>query len=221
MLTDRGVRRLGSGVILGIVVFAGVAYMMPRTVAPGSTESEHLVRPVSEMDHILGNPDAPLKIYVYTDLECQYCKSYHLYTMPTLRKEYGDLAFVFRHFPQPSRPQAYPEAIAAECAATIGGNEAFWQYVDRIYATTPSNNGLDLGMLDVVAKDLGLDMDAFTSCRSDGVAERRVQFDMLDGAGANIRITPSSVIVYKGESVLVSGDFPNRLRAAINAMRTP
>ena len=90
---------------------------------------------VTEKDHIKGNPDAPVKIVVYSDFECPFCKQFHN-TMNEIMDTYkasGDVAWVFRQFPleqlHPVKAQAV--AVASECANEQGGNDMFWKFADR------------------------------------------------------------------------------------------
>ena len=56
----------------------------------------------------------------------------------------GQVAWVYRHFPIDSlHSRARKEAEATECANEFGGNTVFWQYLDKIFELTPSNDGLD------------------------------------------------------------------------------
>jgi len=142
------------------------------------------VKPVSAEDHIFGNPDAPIKIVEFSDLECPFCKRYH----PTLKKimeDYGKdgkIAWVYRHFPLESiHSKAPKEAEASECAAELGGNAKFWSYVDRLYQVTPSNNGLDLKMLPKIAEDIGIDRGNFENCLASGKHAQKVS-DQSDDA---------------------------------------
>lgn len=158
------------------------------------TKSEIVLAPLSANDHILGNPDADNIIYEYSDLECPFCKNFH-FTTKQLMENYGKdgkLAIVFRHFPLDQlHSKARSEAIATECAAELGGNDAFWQYLDLIFTNTPSNNGLDLAQLPNFAEQIGLDKKAFTQCLDNPEMADRVEADYQDGLKAGVLGTPS------------------------------
>src|SRR6185436_7093141 len=82
------------------------------------------MEPVTEKDHILGNPNAEVIMVEYSDLECPFCKEFHS-TLRRVMNEYGKdgkVAWVYRHFPIDSlHPKARKEAEATECAAELGG----------------------------------------------------------------------------------------------------
>lgn len=102
------------------------------SVAPSPLDN---LKPLTEKDHLLGNPEAAVTLVLFSDLECFFCKRFHL-TMKQLMDEYGKtgkLKVVFRHFPLDIHPKAKNEAIATECSADLGGNEKFWQYLDRLF----------------------------------------------------------------------------------------
>lgn len=157
-------------------------------------EGEITMAPVSADDHILGNPEADNIIVEYSDLECPFCKNFH-FTTKQLMEEYGkdgNLAIVFRHFPLDQlHSKARAEAIATECAAELGGNEVFWQYLDLIFTNTPSNNGLDLTQLPVYATQVGLDEAEFTACLNNPEMADRVEEDYQDGLVAGVLGTPT------------------------------
>ena len=50
-------------------------------------------------------------------------------------KDSGKAAWVYRHFPidELHPVKARKEAMASECAAELGGNDAFWRYADKIF----------------------------------------------------------------------------------------
>ena len=118
--------------------------------------------PVSSSDHIRGNVNAQITIVEYSDLECPFCKVFHG-TMKQAMAAYGDkVRWVYKHFPLDQlHPKADKEAEAAECAGELGGNDAFWAYIDKVFEATPSNNGLDLALLPAIAQDLGFDITKF------------------------------------------------------------
>jgi protein-disulfide isomerase len=106
--------------------------------------------PVTEKDHIFGNPQAEMVIVEYSDLECPFCKRFHE-TMIQIMSEYGKegkVAWVYRHFPLDAiHSKARREAEAVECAGELGGNDKFWAYVNKLVEITPSNNQLDASLL--------------------------------------------------------------------------
>jgi protein-disulfide isomerase len=89
---------------------------------------------VSDSDHFRGSRDAKVVFVEYSDYDCPFCSRLH----PTLKRlvdEYdGRVAWVYRHFPLTQlHPQARDVSIAAECAAELGGNDAFWEFTDRYF----------------------------------------------------------------------------------------
>lgn len=180
---------------------------------PGAAAIEGInIKPVGADDHILGNPEAPVKIVEFSDLECPFCKSFHS-TMKRVLQEYGKdgrVAWVYRHYPLDElHSKARKEAEAAECANELGGNDKFWAYVDRVFAVTPSNNGLDLNQLPDIAEYVGLDKKKFQSCLDSGKYADKIEADVEDAQNAGARGTPYSVIVAKdGKKYPISGAQP-------------
>ena len=150
---------------------------------------------VTADDYIRGNPNAPITIVEYSDLECPFCKRFHS-TVQQALAEYGDqVRWVYKHFPLDAiHSKADKEAEAAECAGELGGSEKFWAYVDRVYEITPSNNGLDLNLLPQIAKDLGLDQKAFENCLNSGKYAEKVEKQYQEGIRLGVNGTPGSFV---------------------------
>lgn len=168
------------------------------------------VRPVSDKDHVLGNRNAPVKVIEFSDLECPFCKRFHP-TMKRALEYYGDkVAWVYRHFPLDElHSKARKEAEASECAAELGGNVAFWNYIDRIFELTPSNDGLDPALLPQIASDIGLDRTSFESCLASGRHVERVEADVSDAINSGARGTPYSLVINRdGEKYVIPGALP-------------
>lgn len=180
------------------------------------------LRPVSSKEHILGNPNAPVVIVEYSDTECPFCKQFHE-TMKRVMNEYGKdgkVAWVYRHMPIDGlHKKARKEAEASECAAELGGNSKFWDYVDQIYSRTNSNDSLDPAELPKIAKDIKLDEKKFNECLESGRMAKIVSEDVLDGTNAGARGTPQSVLITRtGEKVSIKGAQPfDVLKAVIDA----
>lgn len=179
-------------------------------------EAAGAVKPIDGEDHILGNPDAPVKLVEFSDFECPFCKRFHV-TMKRLMDEYGrdgNVAWVYRHFPIDSNhSKARKEAQAAECAGELGGNEAFWAYADRLFEVTPSNDRLDLTLLPRIAQDVGLDRAKFEVCLEGdsrgGKYAAHIEEDFQDASISGGNGTPYTVVIGpNGQSFPINGAQP-------------
>jgi protein-disulfide isomerase len=205
---------LGAGIVGGAIYFAygrSTGSESPESQQATAIGSDITFRPISDEDHVLGNPNAPLVIVEYADLECVFCKEFHN-TMHRLMDEFGRdgrIAWVFRHFPIADlHSQAPTEALAAECVARLGGNSAFWTFIDTIYETSAGNNTLDLALLPSIAEGAGVSQAEFSACMQDGTLMARVERDFDDALRAGGTGTPHLVFVTDREAVPVKGAQP-------------
>lgn len=212
-------------IVAGGIIAVAVYFInkQPATPTPDG-QSNANVRPYDPaQDHILGNPNAPVKIIEYSDFECPHCKTYAA-TLKSLIEEYGpsgNVAWVYRHFPIVElHSKAAKESEAAECAAEVGGGDtAFFNFVHRLYEITPSNNGLDLNALPDIAAGVGIDREAFKACLDSGKYKDKVQSQVNEALALGIRGTPHSFISVAGNMLPVEGSQSiSALRSAINAI---
>ncbi|MBI2047833.1 MAG: thioredoxin domain-containing protein [Parcubacteria group bacterium] len=208
--------------IAGAILYSGGSNMSKNAgVTSVNVSGERLgegrlsgnIRPVNAEDHILGDISAPVKIVEFSDLECPFCKRFHD-SMKLVVENYGEsgqVAWVYRHFPLDSiHSKARKEAQATECANEIGGNDAFWKYVDRLFEITPSNNNLDLSLLSEIAEHIGLNRSDFIECLSGsadgGKHAAHIEEDFQDAVSSGANGTPYSIIVApNGKTFPVSG----------------
>lgn len=166
---------------------------------------------ITSEDHIRGNPNAPVKIVEYSDMECPFCKRFHE-TMKQVSTEYGDqVAWVYRHFPLDSiHSKARPEAVAAECANELGGNDAFWKFTDRFFEVTPSNNQTQIEtVIPQIVREIGLDENAFQTCFESGKYDQHIQDDLDNAIATGGNGTPWSIVVTEdGKKYPLSGAQP-------------
>ena len=185
-----------------------------------SSKKETPVVPISPTDHITGSPNPKITIVEYSDLECPFCKNFDT-TMQKVMQKYGsEVLWTYRHFPldcvdntsqscTPLHPKARHEAVASECAFEQGGNDAFWQYIHKVFSITPSNNQLDPAQLTSIAKDMGLKMDQFNSCLSTDKYANVVSADAKKGLKSNVQGTPMIIITDQlGNTYTVAGAYP-------------
>lgn len=167
-----------------------------------------------ETDHIRGNTNAEIAVIEYSDFECPFCGRVH----PTLKQLLGQNAdtmmWVYRHYPLSFHPQAEPAAIASECINELGGNTAFWEFTDTVF---------EQGSFDFpsIAKQIGIDADAFEQCVSSGKYQQRVQEQLSQGSASGIQGTPGTIVLNRKtqKSLIVSGAQPlSSFQSAIDTL---
>lgn len=201
-----------AGIIIAVAIFlTSGKFTAKKDDSAGNrapSPQEIAVSPVSDKDHLLGNPQAKIVVIEFSDTECPFCKAFH----PTMKKivaDYnGQVSWVYRHFPIDTlHKKARKEAEATECASESGGNAMFWQYLDKIFELTPSNDGLDPAELPKIAETVGLDVVKFNACLASGKHKNFVESQYQDGIKAGVTGTPTSVVVNQktGKKVLIVG----------------
>jgi protein-disulfide isomerase len=196
-----------SIVIAGLLIAGGV-YLNGRITKVNPTPAQQqqlksqnlsdVIRPIDANDHVLGSPKARILVVEYSDTECPYCKMFQS-TMLSIMQNYGqdgNVAWVYRHYPITElHSKSFNEAVALECAGNIGGNSKFWEYTDKIYEVTPSNDGLDPKELTNIATAVGLSSEKFNTCLTSGEFNPRVNLDIQNAEELGIAGTPYSVII--------------------------
>ncbi|OHB15502.1 MAG: hypothetical protein A2431_00770 [Candidatus Zambryskibacteria bacterium RIFOXYC1_FULL_39_10] len=211
-----------SIIIAGLLIGGGI-YMNgkitkenPTTTQQQQIASENLgetLRPIDANDHILGSSKARVLVVEYSDTECPYCKVFHN-TMNSIMQEYGkdgQVAWVYRHFPIAQlHAKAFKESQATECAAVLGGNSKFWEYINKVYEVTPSNDGLDPKELTNIATQVGLSSTAFNTCLESGEFDAKIRADMQNAQELDAGGTPYSLIVdtKNNEYYPIKGAYP-------------
>jgi protein-disulfide isomerase len=170
----------------------------------GGTVGEINIAPVTTDDHIRGDiAQAQVVIVEFSDIDCPFCQRFHT-TMQQIIDDYqGKVAWVYRHFPLDSlHPQARKKSEATECVAALGGNDAFWAYLDRLY-----EEGTD----DLVgfAKAVGVNETSFNDCLNSGTYAEKVQNQYQDAINSGGQGTPYSVAITRdGQRIPISGALP-------------
>jgi protein-disulfide isomerase len=212
-----------GALIAGAIYFtSGSTGSSPAAANQAGSETEIEIRPITTEDHILGNPDADIVIVEYSDTECPFCKDFHntMHQIIDIYGRSGEVAWVYRHFPIPQLHSKAPkQAEATECAAELGGNTAFWTYIDRVFEITPSNNGLDMALLPQIAEDIGLDRTQFEQCLNSGRHAQTIQADFEDALSGGGQGTPHNVIIFGDELIPMPGAQPlATLKTAIDTL---
>jgi len=170
------------------------------------SETAKKVQPIDAEDHIRGNPEAPIAIIEFSDFECPFCSRFHP-TVKQIIEDFPDVKWVYRHFPLTSiHSRALAAAVASECAAELGGNEAFWQFADGLFE---NQQRLGTALYTELAGELGLPAEAFTACLDAEKHAKKVEADLQDAIDTGARGTPFSVIITEdGDVFPFSGALP-------------
>ena len=196
----------GAIIIAGAIIAVAIIWAQRPPTQPITTETPSVVKAniitmaaVTNSDHILGNPAAPIKIVEYSDTSCPYCKIFHT-TMRNIIDKYGtngDVAWVYRHFPL--HKNSKHEAQATECAAALGGNDGFWKFTNQLYEITESDKGIELDQskLPQIAESIGLNIISFNECLTSDRFTDKIEKDNVDGLNVGVSGTPTSVFLFK------------------------
>lgn len=196
-----------GGVIVAIAVYASIPKAPSTSSGSGNPA---LVRPISTADHVLGNPAAKAVIIEYADFDCEYCKGFSetLHQIVANEGTTGEVAWVFRQFPLTEiHPNALQHAEAAECAAQVGGNDAFWKFADALFANQP----VDPAHYGTIAASAGLSGDQFATCMTTASTTEvaRIMADRENALAVGAKGTPYSLIVVAGKApIVISGAYP-------------
>lgn len=207
---------IAAALIAGAIYFTGVGGGTPSADTGTNTPEEQVtpemeVAPVTEDDHIRGNPNAPILVVEYSDFDCPFCKNFHE-TMTQVMAKYGasgQVAWIYRHFPlEQLHPNAPRLAAASECVADLGGNEAFWQFADLIFGERGTNEATDLSRLPEFAETAGVDRGQFEACNNSDKYAEVIEGDYNEALKTGARGTPYSVVMVGDQQGVINGAQP-------------
>jgi protein-disulfide isomerase len=145
--------------------------------------------PISTLDHQIGLVNAPVIIVEYFDFQCPYCALAAPVLDGIVEKFDSDVCFVARHFPLKTvHPFANPAALASEAAALQG---KFWEMHHALFA---NQEFLNEDNIRVIAQELGLNMNKFTSDLARPELAAKVQSDFKGGIRSGVNGTPTIFI---------------------------
>ena len=221
---------IAAALVAGAIIYTGSNKPSSGTQIVGGAEQveqktpEVTIAPVTEKDHILGNPNAPIVIVEYSDYDCPFCKNFHE-TMHRIMDEYGadgKVAWVYRHFPLTQlHPNAKKIAEASECVASIGGNDAFWKFSDFIFSERGTNEQTDLTKLPEFAERAGVSKTAYTQCMDTGKFTASIEDAVTAALNTGAQGTPYSILIAGDQQGPINGAQPYAtVKQMINTLLT-
>ena len=102
------------------------------TAVANAALSRNLLAGIPQHGTLLGNPDAPVRVVEYADLQCPYCGEYATQALPQLITRYvrtGEVSMAFRNL-----SFIGPDSVrAGRVAAAAAQQDKLWNFVDLEY----------------------------------------------------------------------------------------
>lgn len=168
-----------------------------------------------DKDWIRGNKNGKITIVEFSDADCPYCSRFHE-TMNQIIADNDDVRWVYRHFPLTRlHPEAQKKAIAIECVGEQKGNDAVWEFMDKIFVGNET-----LANIADVAAEVGVDKNKFQSCLDENKYLDKVNDQSAQAQKAGATGTPYSVLVVGDQKVAIPGALPlESVQSMIDTLR--
>jgi protein-disulfide isomerase len=218
---------LAAGLILVSVLGSGddePATVTPAGTVEGAGEIEQLLDGVPQDGAAIGDPDAPVTLVEFADLQCPFCAQWASETFPVLVEDYvrdGRLRIEFR-------PMAFIGADSergARAALAAGEQDRLWHVLELLYrAQGPENSGwLSDALLEAVGNSVdGLDGDALVAAAGgDEALDEQIGEAGAEATANGINSTPSFLLGRTGEELArieVTSLAPEGIRDQIEAL---
>ncbi len=136
-----------------------------------------------------GQRTAQIALVEFGEFQCPFCAKHAAGTYPQIERDYidtGILKYSFRHVPLPMHKSAFQAAVAAECAASRG---RFWEMRTLLFKNQAT---LDSAAFGQIARDAGVDSQAFAECLADRtITDGIIRADLKEASRLNVRATPT------------------------------
>jgi len=173
--------------------------VLPSIFPPNNTTTEPIVvDPIvsdSKSLPLLGDPNAPVLVEVYSDYQCAMCYRFYLESIKQLISEYvntGKVKLQYREFAFGGDPSI----LAAEAARCADDQDKFLEYHEQIF-TSRKNQVADLftsESLKKMAGSLGLNQATFDNCLDTNKYKNIVLSELALGEQKKINGTPTTYI---------------------------
>ena len=196
-LRARRLWRLGAvAAAAAVVVVAVVILSSPQereARAPAAPSS--LFAGLTERGGVLGDPDAPLTVTEYVDLQCPVCAQASAATLPPLIRDYvrtGKVKLAARtlHFLGPDSVRAARVAAGAERQGRL------WPFLEAFYARQGTENSgyATDAFLREVAQAAGVDAGRALAAADSRFAAQRLERANADAARVGVEGTPTLTV---------------------------
>jgi protein-disulfide isomerase len=165
----------------------------PAFTVSGGAQTAKLFRGIPQKLNVLGNPNAPVTMIEFADLQCPFCREFALEALPTIVREYvrpGKVKFVFAGiaFIGPDSATALRATYAA------GLQNRLWNFLDLLYRNQGAENSgwVTDALLRATAKAIpGLDAGTMMAARQTMEVENALLATQQQASSARVNSTPT------------------------------
>jgi len=170
-------RNLGFVAALAAAVIAAIALIGVANLLSGDDGNTTTNGSVGDIpDHTapadgmtLGDADAPVTIYEYSDFQCPFCARTAAEVVPKLDTDYlatGKAKLIFK----PMTFIGQESKWAAEAAACASDQGKFWEYHNKLFEEQKGENkgAFKVENLKLFAQEIGLNQGDFNTCFDEG-----------------------------------------------------
>jgi protein-disulfide isomerase len=208
----RRTRLTQLGIVAGIVAAIIVAILLAtgggsKTGIPKSSKAVNttvaevtsLLRGIPQSGNTIGNPNAPVTLQYFGDLECPVCKAFTLGALPPLIQSYvrsGKLKIQYHSMQTASRePATFKTQQVAALAA--GKQNLAWHYIELFYHQQGEENTgyVTENYLQSLARQVpGLNLAAWAAARNDPALSASITSDAQAAESNGFTGTPSFLL---------------------------
>ena len=213
--TPAAIITAGVLISLALILGRGQGTVLQKNTNKNQKAVTEVTQPLQKVtlrssDPVRGDAaSADVVIIEYSDSDCPFCERFHntmkeIYALPNI-----NVAWAYRYFPLSIHPNAKNEAVALACVKELGGNDAFWSFLDTIIGVTLSPE-TSTSILTNLAKGVGVDSALFATCIAKPNVAQMIDDQASEGQSLGARGTPFSIAINTktGEQVAIPGALP-------------
>ena len=153
----------------------------------------------NETDHIFGSRDATVKLVLYSDNDCQYCRSLYPKLKKAVKAYPGHVALVYRHLPiYYFRGTIDDSEYASECVFREKGDDGFFAYLDALFERLPEGiqtENVDKQIIFESAREAGVSQEIIEDCIEKEYAKASIMNQHDSGGVLGVIVIPHTFMV--------------------------
>jgi len=200
---------IGAAVVIVVVILLATGGGNKAGPVTGNQKNKEvaavtsLIGGIPQSGNVLGNPNAPVTLQYFGDLECPICKEFTLGVLPTLIPKYvrtGKLKIEYHSMETATREQEtfHLQQIAALAA---GKQNLAWYYIELFYHEQGEENSgyVTEGYLQGLAQQVpGLNLPNWSAARNDTTLAEQLTRDAQTVTQQGFTGTPAFLLAKSG-----------------------